>query len=45
MVAEPASSVAGTINPDRSLVITDVNASDDVAVGGGVELQRYGCNE
>lgn len=39
MVAEPASNVAGSINPDRSFDITDVNASDGVAVGGGgVEL-------
>ena len=36
MVAEPASNVAGIINPERSLAITDVNASDGVAVGGGV---------
>ena len=39
MVADPASSVAGTINPERS------TNSDGVTVGGGVELQRYGCNE
>ena len=38
IVAEPASSVTGSINPERSLDITDVNASDGVAVGGGVEL-------
>ena len=38
MVADPTSSVAGTINPDRSLVITDVNASDGATVDGGVEL-------
>ena len=40
MVAEPASSVTGSINPERSFDITDVNASDGVAVvGGGVELR------
>ena len=38
MVADPASNVAGTINPERSFDITDVNASDDVAVGDSVEL-------
>ena len=36
MVAEPASNVAGSINPERSFDITDVSASDGVAVGGGV---------
>ena len=39
MVADPASNVAGSINPERSFDITDVNASDGVAVGGGVELR------
>jgi len=40
-VAEPASNVAGTINPDRSFDITDVSASDGVAVGGGVVELRF----
>ena len=34
MVADPANNVAGSINPDRSLVITDVNASDGATVDG-----------
>jgi len=41
IVAEPASNVAGTINPDRSFDITDVSASDGVAVGGGVVELRF----
>jgi len=41
MVADPASNVAGSINPERSLVITDVSASDGVVAVGGDVVELY----